>query len=150
VDLNQVTLFRGLRSQVLEKIRVLAEVRDFEPGAQIFAEDEPAVDLYILSEGKVELSYTLPNDPNTDIRITEVAPGDVFAWSALARGDTLSAKATAIITSSAYIIPAEPLHGIFAENSDVGYAVMTRLAQQLLARLRRTRLDLRWSHLAAR
>ena len=150
MDLNHVTLFRGLIQDALEKIHSLAKVSEFKPGQQIFAEDEPAVDLYILSEGKVELSYTLPNDPETDIRIAEISPGQVFAWSALAMGDTLSAKACAAVPSSAYIIPAEPLHGILREHSDAGYEVMTRLSQQILARLRQTRLDLRWTHVAAR
>ncbi len=150
MDLNQLTLFRGLNEDVLAKIRSLAKVSEFKAEEQIFAEDEPAVDLYILSEGKVELSYTLPNDAETDIRIVDVSRGHVFAWSALAKGDTLSARACALVPSSAYLIPAEPLHGILRNHADAGYEVMTRLSQQLLARLRQTRLDLRWTHVAAR
>jgi CRP-like cAMP-binding protein len=150
VNLENSLLFQGLPRDVLAKIEDLARVDEFKPGERIFREGEPAMDLYILREGKVELTYTLPNDPDTDIRINDVSPGQVFAWSALAKGDTLSAQARAILASSAYIIPAEPLHHVFAEHPYAGYEVMTRLAQQLLQRLRQTRRELRWSHLAAR
>ena len=150
MDLDNATLFQGLPKDVLAKIHTLAHVEDYSAGDKIFREGEPAVDLYILREGKVELTYTLPNDPDTDIRISLVAPGEVFAWSALARGDTMTAQARAVVPSKAYIISANALHDVFAEHPYAGYDVMTRLAQQIIERLRLTRRELRWTHLAAR
>ena len=94
--------------------------------------------------------YTLPQDPSTEIRITQVAPGETFAWSALALGETLSARARAMVDSSAYIIPAAGLHSLFREQPRAGYLVMTRLSQQILTRLRETRKELRWLHQGAR
>jgi CRP-like cAMP-binding protein len=150
VDLELATLFRGLPKDVLAKVNAIAKVSEFKESEVIFREGEPARDLYILCEGKVDLTYTLPNDPESDIRITQVTPGEVFAWSALAKGDTMSAQARAHIPSSAFMIPAAELHDIFREHPYAGYEVMTRLAQGLLARLRQTRRELRWAHLAAR
>ena len=103
VNLENSLLFQGLPRDVLARIEDLARVDEFKSGERIFREGEPAVDLYILREGKVELTYTLPNDPDTDIRINDVSPGEVFAWSALAKGDTAAAKQQAQQTKQVVI-----------------------------------------------
>jgi CRP-like cAMP-binding protein len=150
VEIENATLFGGLPADVLAKVRELARVRDYAAGETIFNEGDPTEDIYILREGSVELTYTLPQDPTTEIRITRVAPGETFAWSALAKGGTLSSHAKALVPSSAYTIPADRLHALFAQHAEAGYEVMTRLAQQILARLRETRKELRWLHHGAR
>jgi CRP-like cAMP-binding protein len=150
MELEQAKLFRELSPDVLARIRRLARVQEHVAGDTIFSEGDPAQDLYILREGSVELSYTLPQDPTTEIRITRIAPGETFAWSALARGGTMSAHALSLVPSSAYVISAERLHGLFAEHPEAGYEVMSRLAREILERLRETRRELRWLHQSAR
>jgi CRP/FNR family transcriptional regulator, cyclic AMP receptor protein len=150
VEIAQATLFLDLSGDVIARVRDLARVHEYAAGETIFNEGDPADDIYILREGFVELTYTLPQDPSTEIRITRISPGETFAWSALAKGGTLSSHARALVASSAYTIPADRLHAFFAERPEAGYEVMTRLAQQILARLRETRKELRWLHHGAR
>ena len=150
MKLESAILFSGIPGDVLEGINRLARIGDYPQGDTIFNEGEPAEDIYILREGEVELSYTLPQDPTSEFRIARIKPGETFAWSALARGQTLSAHARAMVPSSAFIIPAARLHALLAEHPGAGYEIMTRLAGQILERLRVTRRELRWLHQGAR
>src|SRR5688572_8312843 len=93
MEIEKAILFGGLPVDFLAKVRELARVRDYAAGETIFHEGDPADDIYILREGSVELSYTLPQDPTSEIRIARVAPGETFAWSALVKGGTLSSHA---------------------------------------------------------
>jgi CRP-like cAMP-binding protein len=150
VELEQAVLFGQLSGDLIARVKVLAQIKKYVQGETIFNEGDTAEDIYILREGKVELTYTLPQDPAAELRITDVSPGQTFAWSALAMGETLSAHARALESSSVFIIPAAKLHSIFLKNPVAGYQVMTRLAQQILDRLRQTRGELRWLHQGAR
>jgi|RhiMethySRZTD1v2_1073278.scaffolds.fasta_scaffold167930_3 CRP-like cAMP-binding protein len=150
LNLEQTQLFTGLSADVLARIEELAHVETFAAGQTLFFEGDPAEELYILREGRIELTYTLPQDSTTEIRITQVGPGENFAWSALALGGTLSSHARALSTSNAFVIPVQRLHSVFYEFPYAGYKVMTRLSQQILTRLRETRKELRWLHQGAR
>ena len=150
MELDHAVLFKQLPPGITSIVRGFARVKDFAKDETIFSEEDPAVDIYILRDGKVELTYTLPQDSSMEIRIADVAPGQTFAWSALAKGETLSAHALALASSSVFMIPADKLHAVFLENPLAGYQVMRRLAQQILDRLRQTRKELRWLHQGAR
>jgi CRP-like cAMP-binding protein len=150
VQLEATELFGGLSPDFLGRVLRLAKVCEFSADQSIFYEGDPAEDIFILSEGKVELTYSLPQDPTTEIRITHILPGENFAWSALAKGESLSSHARAMTGSSAYKIPAAALHALFREFPDAGYEVMSRLSRQILERLRETRKELRWLHQGAR
>lgn len=144
VSLETCSLFRGLRAEVVDGIDRMAVERGFAIGQTIFEEGEAAVELCILAQGAVELDYTLPNNPKTLVAITRVAPGDVFAWSALAGCGSLTARARTLEDSIVYTIPAGALRSLLDEHVDAGYIVMTRLTQLVASRLRDTRDQLRW------
>ena len=138
------TLFQDLPTAVLEAIGKLVIEREYPADATIFVEGDPAVELSILASGEVALDYTLPGRPNVILRITKVAPGEMFAWSALAGNATLTARARALEASRVYSIPAAPLREILHAHPEAGYQVMTRLTELVASRLRDTREQLRW------
>jgi CRP-like cAMP-binding protein len=144
VCLEDCALLSGLEPIVLAKIKVLTTVRDFPAGATIFCEDDPAVDLFILASGRVELSCTLPNHPELTLPITRISPGEVFAWSALADSSSLTARAQALEKSRAHTVPAAALREVLARHPASGYELMCRLSQLIASRLRDTRWQLRW------
>ena len=144
VPLEESWLFHGLPPAIQGKIRLLATEEHFACDSTIFAEGDPANTLYILGDGEVELTYVLPcRDPVT-MRIARVGPGEVFGWSALARGEKMTADARSLCECSAYLINAIPLLEIMDQDPPSGYRVMTRLAQLIAKRLRDTRTELRW------
>ena len=150
MELEQSTLFQGIDPAVLVEIRKLARIRNYLGNETIFSEGDPATDFYILRDGKVLLTYTLPHDTETEIRIAQVEPGETFAWAALAKEHTLSSKARALDDASAFILPSKELHDVLRAHPAVGYEVMTRLADRILRRLRETRKELRWLQQGAR
>ena len=144
VELEDCSLFTGLPSDVLERIRGLVREREFKENTTIFSEGDPAEELFILVSGEVELDYTLPNQPGTTLKITRIAPGEVFAWSALAGAGRLSAKGRTLKKSRVYTIPGPGLCEILESRPAAGYLVMSRLTALVASRLRDTRLQLRW------
>ena len=144
VTLENCSLFRGLPSDVVDQIQKMALERRFVTDQTIFEEGQPAVELCILAAGSVELDYTLPNNPKVLVAITRVAPGDVFAWSALAGSGCLTARARTLDDSCVYAIPADELRSLLDAHVDAGYIVMTRLTELVASRLRDTRDQLRW------
>ncbi len=144
VRLENCGLFTDLPSGVLERIRGLVCEREFEENTTIFNEGDPAEELYLLASGEVELDYTLPNQPDTVLKITRVAPGEVFAWSALAGLSRLSAKARTLQKSRVYAISGSDLREIFKSSPEAGYLVMSRLTAVVASRLLDSRLQLRW------
>ncbi|MBI4605633.1 MAG: cyclic nucleotide-binding domain-containing protein [Planctomycetes bacterium] len=150
MELEHCVLFRGLSRDVNARIRSLARIQRYARDETLFLEGDPATDIYVLKDGRVELTYTLPQDPTSEILIAHVHPGENFAWSALARGETLSSRARALVDSNVYAIALEELHALFLEHPEAGYQVMTILAQQILRRLRDTRKELRWLHQGVR
>jgi len=144
VALEESWLFHGLPPAIQGKIRLLATEEHFPCDSTIFAEGDPANTLYILGDGEVELTYVLPcRDPVT-MRIARLGPGEVFGWSALARGEKMTADARSLCECSAYLINAIPLLEVMDQDPPSGYRVMTRLAQLIAKRLRDTRTELRW------
>ena len=144
IRLESCTLFKGLPAAVLEKIGTLVIEAEYPADATIFVEGDPAAELRILASGEVELDYTLPGRPEVILRITNVSPGEIFAWSALVNNATLTARARALSACCVYDIPATPLREILRAHPAVGYQVMTRLAELVASRLRDTRDQLRW------
>jgi CRP-like cAMP-binding protein len=146
MDLEHTDLFSDVAPEALSRIKELVIVRHYAADETIFAEGALATDVYILDRGRVELTYSLPQDPTTKFLITCIEPGENFAWSSLALGETLSSHARAMESSSVCVISAKGLHAIFVEHPDAGYRVMTKLSQQILTRLRDSRKKLRWLH----
>lgn len=150
MELHQAALFRGLPDDFMKSLCRMARLSTYSRDETLFYEGDPATDLYVLKEGRIELTFTLPQDPTTEIRITQISPGENFAWSSLAQGETLSSHARAIEDSTAFVIPATALHAELRDHAQTGYEVMKRLSQQILSRLRDTRRELRWLHHGAR
>ena len=144
VPLGKCSLFTDLPSDVLERIQGLVCEREFDENTTIFNEGDPAEELFILASGEVELDYTLPNQPDTVLRITRIAPGEVFAWSALAGLSRLSAKGRTLQKSRVYAISGSDLRELFKSSPETGYLVMSRLTAVVASRLIDSRLQLRW------
>lgn len=128
----------------LGQLKNVIRERAFVAHESIFDEGDAANDVYILKSGQVELTFTLPTHRETAVRITEVHPGQLFAWSALTGGPHLTARASALEDSEAFVIPADKLRKIMDAHPDFGYVLMNRLAALVAQRLADTRTQLQW------
>jgi CRP-like cAMP-binding protein len=150
VELETMTFFQGLDPEVVSKIRSAMTVQNYLGNDLIYSEGDPAKDFFILRDGKVLLTCSLPQDAASEIRITQVKPGETFGWAALTHEESVSTRARALDDSSAYAIPAEALHAILREYPQAGYELMRRLFDCIVRRLRDTRDELRWLKQGAR
>ena len=144
VSIERCGLFDDLPNATLDRVRAIVVEQRYLEGETIFHEGDDADALYILASGRVELSYTLPNDASVSLPITRVSPGDLFAWSAAVGGKQLTAKAHSASESLVYSIPADSFEEICDADPATGLRLMRRLAELARTRLLDTRTQLRW------
>jgi CRP/FNR family cyclic AMP-dependent transcriptional regulator len=142
--LNQCELFADLNDEELDKIAQICHEETHEPEEVIFGERDVAEKIYILQKGRVAVQMHLRSDlePNGDVTIEEVAPGQIFGWSALVKQRRFTASVRALEKVKVIAIKSADLNALFEENPHVGFVVMKRLADVISSRLRRTRQQL--------
>jgi len=142
--LKQCELFADLNDEELDKIAQICHEKTHEPEEVIFGERDVAEKIYILQKGRVAVQMHLRSDlePNGDVTIEEVAPGQIFGWSALVKQRRFTASVRALEKVKVIAIKSADLNALFEENPHVGFVVMKRLADVISSRLRRTRQQL--------
>src|SRR4051794_38973409 len=79
--LENVPLFSGLTPLQLRKVAELGETQQFEPGVFLFREGSTGEVMYIVMQGKVRISKTVPGIGEEALAILE--PGQYFGEMAL-------------------------------------------------------------------
>jgi CRP/FNR family cyclic AMP-dependent transcriptional regulator len=134
-------LFAGLSNKELEQIAALAGEETYGAGELICAEREQADYLFILCEGRVQLHVRLRSlvEPDGELVIEEVEPGQVFGWSSLVKQRQFTASVRALEPVRVIAIGAKELNTVFEGSPHTGFVVMKQLAEVIASRLRRTR-----------
>lgn len=135
------SFFEGLSTEQLATLSGLAARVEFEAGESILRQREKADRFYLVESGRVSLDYELPHQRR--IQIQEIEPGEALGWSWLVPPNEWQFSATAIDRVTASVFRVADLRGFFAREPALGYALMERAAQALLARLQATRHKLR-------
>ena len=157
MDTNHLSGFpivAGMPIEILEAMAREAVVRSFEAGTVLFEEGDMAAELFGLLEGEVELSILFRDRVlKTDVRHEEyvhkhveiietelvfdtIAPGEIFAWSALIAPHQLTSTARCRQASKVIALPAATLSRIFEQAPREGAVFMQRLAGVIAQRLR--------------
>jgi CRP/FNR family cyclic AMP-dependent transcriptional regulator len=141
--LTDFELFHGLSEQDLKLIAAKAVKADFEENQEIFHEESRESDLYILTEGRVQIIGALGKSDSATIHT--ILPGKLFGEFAFIDGKPRSASAVAIQKSTVFKIPGAELYDLFEQNTRMGYITMRNLARILARRIRHTAHELRSS-----
>lgn len=136
-------LFKGLNEQDLALIASKAVSAEFAQNQEIFHEQSTESDLYILTEGRVQIIGTLGKTDS--VTIHTILPGKLFGEFAFIDGQPRSASAVAIQKCKVFRIPSGSLYELFDQNTRIGYIIMRNLAQILARRIRQTAHELRAS-----
>jgi CRP-like cAMP-binding protein len=157
VEPNQLSGFSILADMPLEIIAEIArnaEIKTFKTGAVLFEEGDMATELYGLLEGEVELSLLFRDRVlKAEVRHEEyvhkrveiieqemvfetVAPGEIFAWSALIAPHQLTSTAMCTEPTRLMVLPADALEAVFERTPRAGAVFMKRLAEVIAQRLR--------------
>jgi CRP-like cAMP-binding protein len=157
VEANQLSGFSivaDMPLEILAEIARNATIKSFKSGAVLFEEGDMATELYGLLEGEVELSLLFRDRVlKTEVRHEEyvhkrveiieqemvfetVAPGEIFAWSALIAPHQLTSTARCTESTRLIALPADALEAILERAPQAGAVFMKRLAEVIAQRLR--------------
>jgi CRP/FNR family transcriptional regulator, cyclic AMP receptor protein len=140
VDLSllaDVTMFRFLDDAERRTLATLFEERTFSIGETIFHAGEAGDDLYLVTEGRVDVFLT--SDTGDKIVLAQAGPGEVFGEISLLDGGPRTASAAGIEHTTALTLDRDKLFELVQRHPHVALDLLTVMGQ----RLRETDLLLR-------
>lgn len=147
--LKAVPIFKGLSEDQLGGIARIMAMERFSQGEVIVREGEPGGKLYILAEGRVEVSKTLTlRLPRSDFGRREkslvkldAVDHAFFGEMALLEGSERSATVTSITDSRLFVINKADFEALAGSSPEIGYQMVRNIAEILCSRLRKTNMD---------
>lgn len=137
--LRNVDVFEGLSDEQLSTVEKLCHEKMFAEGDVLFKEGDPANHLFLVANGIIDLSFTLPGRVRTPATtIVSVPSGRAFGWSSLM--PPYRYRLTAHCTSencTVLSLDREPLRQLFESNMQLGYRVIVNVATLLSNRFSR-------------
>jgi CRP/FNR family cyclic AMP-dependent transcriptional regulator len=150
-DLSRFPIFAGLLPLQLQKIESILQKRRYKVGEDITCEGEYGDELFLLLQGKVEVSKLLTlmvgrGDIDTrDKSLVQLRAEDApyFGEMALLRENAIrSATVKALEESVVGIIKHKDLVALSESDIELGYRLMKNIAQMLAERLEKTNQDI--------
>ena len=135
--LKKVPLFEGLTSSQLQKVAQVAQGRSYEGSALIFREGDRGDAMFIIAEGKVRISKTVPGIGEEALAILE--KGQYFGEMSLIEDDSQrSADAIAHIPCKVWVLERARLEHLMFTDKDLAYVMLWTFVRTLSGRLRET------------
>ena len=144
-SLSNSELLRNFETKHLEKMAPLCRGISFREGTTVFKEGDEAKELYILTEGRVALEmeiHPVPDRPSIPTAVEVVTRGDGFGWSAVVEPYVYTLSARCLTNCQVLALKGEMLREVMADDAELGYEFMTRIAKLISLRLTYTRLRL--------
>ncbi len=138
--LPETAAFAGMRPEHLELIAGCAKNVRFAAGEQLFREGEPADTFYLVRHGQVATEMWVPG--RGGVRIETIEPGEVVGWSWLIPPYRWHFDARALDTVAAMAFDGACLRGKCDADPFLGYELLKRFSELLVANLQATRLRL--------
>lgn len=138
--LRRYPYFGEVDDESLKQVAMISNEVKFSAGETIFEEGDPAENLYLLTDGEVDLQYTLGSG---ELRTVDtLVAGDLMVWSALVEPYKCSATGKVKKDAMAIAMAADKLRQLCENNHELGYRVLTSVAQLLATRLEGARVQL--------
>jgi CRP/FNR family transcriptional regulator, cyclic AMP receptor protein len=134
--LASVNLFKGLTPQGLASIASIATENRFTRGGYVFREGDRGDKLYIIIEGKVRISRTIPGMGEEALAI--LGPGEAFGEMSLIDDFPRSADAIAHESGLMLEVSRESLDELLLLNRELAYEILWNFVKILSSRLRET------------
>jgi CRP/FNR family cyclic AMP-dependent transcriptional regulator len=134
--LSRINLFSGLPPVYLQRIEALGQVESHPAGSQVFAEGTPGDKVYLILEGKVRISRTVPGIGEEALAVLKA--GDYFGEMALIDDFPRSADARAHETARLFVISKEHLQDLLFIDRELAYELLWNFVRTLSNRLRET------------
>jgi CRP-like cAMP-binding protein len=137
---SQQPFFKGLDPHQLQLLADSAMRMHFEAGQSIFEEGSPANRFYLILEGSVALESEVKDRGR--ITIQTLGPGDDLGWSWLFPPFYVHLSARALGPTKTIFFYGTRLREQCAEDHELGYQLMTRIAEVATQCLKATQLRL--------
>ena len=134
--LGRVNLFTGLSPVHLKRIEALGTLEEHLTGTMLFAEGTVGDKLYLILEGKVRISRTVPGMGEETLAV--LIGGDYFGEMALIDDFPRSADARVHETCQLFVIAKEQLEHLLFVDRDLAYVMVWNFVRTLSNRLRET------------
>jgi CRP-like cAMP-binding protein len=134
------TFFNGMKPEQLAELAEGAKASQFEAGAVLFREGEPANQFYLIESGKIALEAHEPAGGTT--LVETLGAGDVLGWSWLFPPFAWHFQVRALEPANVIILNGARLLVAAERNHEFGYELMKRVAQVVIHRLQATRKQL--------
>jgi len=134
--LREVRLFRGLKTEALERISRLASEEHHARGTKVFQHGDAGDKLYLILEGKIRISRDVPGMGEEALAI--LGPGQVFGEMALLDESPRSADARAHERCRVLTIAKDGFDDLLFMDKDLAYEVLWSMVNMLAGRLRET------------
>ena len=137
---ENIPLFEGLSEETLVLLAPLFEPCTCHEGL-IFEQGDPAIHLYLVIEGSVDILYKPYDAP--PIIITTVKPGGIFGWSAIAGNTVYTSSASCHEVCKAMRVRGTDLRKLPIEHPEAGEILLDRLANSVSKRWRNAHTQVR-------
>src|SRR2546428_304044 len=134
-------IFQDLDDGELARVSEVCREQKFAVGQQVFKEGEPGNRLFIISEGEVRISRTIPGSGEEALAVLK--PGACFGEMAIFDRSERSTDAIANTSCTLLTIARSDFELLLDFNRDIAYKVLWSVVRLLSARLRVTNDNLR-------
>ncbi len=139
--LKTIPWFLDLSADSLQRLATVAQIQLFNKGEVIFTEGEQHRNLYVILDGKIQLESFIPGHGSIPIFIGETL--DVIGWSSMTPVVRQKTETARVIEDTRLIaLEAKRLTEICQTDCDLGYIIMSRLANIVASRFLAYRLHL--------
>lgn len=135
-QLGRVEIFTGLTPDALALLARIATQEVHQSGTVIFRQGDPGDKLYVITQGRVRISRTVPGVGEEAMAVLNA--GDVFGEMALLDEAPRSADATAHEPCKLLSIPRDGFEDLLFLHKDLAYEVLWNVIRTLIRRLRET------------
>ena len=130
---SELPLFQGLNQEQVDRLAGACTVMNFGAGERVFGESENADRMYILLEGRLNVTYGTPG-----VRVGEVERGETVGEMSLLSSSTHSATATADIKTETAVLSHQDLGALVRRRPDIGVIIYRNLGLGLGKKLLRS------------
>ncbi|HEY2430030.1 MAG TPA: Crp/Fnr family transcriptional regulator, partial [Acidimicrobiales bacterium] len=129
--LGRSDLFGQFQPDALEAVAAASRLAVFDRNERVFAEGDPADELYVVRSGRVAIANRSPDGRESVMALME--PGDLFGDMSLFDGEGRSAEARALEASEVVLVPYSPVRELFETRPQLLWDVVAFLSRRLRA-----------------
>jgi len=132
--LKKIALFEELDQDALEQIADITEIREYPKDEQLFTENSPRREMYLIYSGEVELiKKTALGDEK---RLSFFSKFDFLGEGALMDEYPHSTTARATLASTVLVVDRQKFENLVTKQPNIAYKVLSKVARVISRRIR--------------